>query len=297
MRRRTAAAALAAGLALGPLTACSTNNAAPVAPTASPSTTTSPSMDLGDCATAFLTTVTAGQLTVGVPSDIDAPYVSVERNSKARIGFEADVVYAVAEAMGLRRTSVFWENVDIDPAAIVVPDSVDFVIGQIPIQPPGIATAEFTAPYLDVRQVVVARSGTPAASASGLADLSGLRFVAVSGSRGAMALAASVRPTQETVEVTGPGAAVTALRRGTADAAVLDLIDAGRVVASSEGELVIIGRLPPGAGDSALGLALAPGNPLLACVDRAVADIAASGAVSEGLATWFGTNAGRDLAS
>ena len=297
MSRRSAAAVLAAGLALGALTACSTDAATPATPVEAASASPESSMDLGDCAPPFLTTVTAGQLTVGVPIDVDAPYVSEERNSKARIGLEADVVVAIAEAMGFRRTSVFWEDVEVDPGAVVVPDSVDVVIGQIPIPPPGVATAAFTAPYLDVRQVVVARSGTPAASATGLADLRGLRFAAVSGSRGAAALAASVRPTAEITEITGPDAGASALRRGAADAVVLDLVDAGRVVAASDGALVIVGQLPPGAGDTALGLAVAPGNPLLACVDRAVAEVAASGAVDAGLDAWLGTGARRPLAS
>lgn len=295
MSRRSAAAVLAAGLALGALGACATNTAAPVEPPPSPTASPAASMDLGDCAPPFLTTVTAGQLTVGVPTDSAAPFVSAEGNAKARVGLEADVVYAIAEAMGFRRTAVVWEEVDVDPAAVVVPDSVDLVIGQIPIQPPGIATAAFTAPYLDVRQVVVARSGTPAASAGGLVDLSGLRLAAVSGSRGAMALASSVRPIPDVEEITGPDDGTDALWRGTADAVVLDLIDAGRVVAASDGGMVIVGRLPPGAGDSALGLALAPGNPLLPCVDRAVAET--TGAADEALLTWLGEGSRRDLAS
>lgn len=295
MRRQSAAAVLAAGLTLGALTACSTNTATPVAPVASAVPSPSASIDLGDCAPPFLTTVSAGQLTVGVPVDVDAPYATVERNSKTRIGLEADVVYAIAEAMGFRPTSVLWEEVDVDPAAVIVPDSVDLVIGQIPIPLPGVATAAFTAPYLDVRQVVVARSGTSAADATTAANVASLRLAAVSGSRGAQALASSIRPTAEIAEITGPDAGAAALRRGAADAVVLDLVDAGRVVAAADGDLVIVGALPPGSGDTTLGLALAPGNPLLPCVDRAIADVTASGAVDAALVTWLGPGATRPL--
>ena len=252
-------------------------------------------MDLGDCAPPFLTTVTAGQLTVGVPFDVGAPYVSTEKNSKARVGFEADLVYAIADALGFRTTSVVWQDVDVDPAAPVVPDTVDLVLGQIPIQPPGIATAAFTAPYLDSRQVVIARAMSPAAGATNLADLAPLRLAVGSGTRGVMALATSVRPTTVLTEVPGPQAGVAELLGDRADALVLDLVDAGRVVAASGGGLVIVGQLPAGAGDVAFGLALAPGNPLLACVDRAVAEVIAGGQVDAGLAQWLGEGAARPL--
>ena len=295
MSRRAAGAVLAAGLVLGGLTACATPTAAPVAPTPIASATPTPSLDLGDCSMPFLTTVTAGRLTVGIPSDVDAPYLALERNSKARIGLEADVTYAVAQELGFPRTAVFWEEVDVDPAAVVVPDSVDVVIGQLPIPAPGVAAATFTAPYLDARPVVVASTGTPAADATTLADLAALRLASVTGSRAAEAVQAMIRPTAAIVEVTEPSAGVRALRTGDADALVLDLADAGRVVAASDGELVIVGQLPPGSGDATLGLALAPGNPLATCVDRAVADVVAAGTVDDAVVRWLGAGAARAL--
>lgn len=286
---------LAAGLALGGLTACANPTAEPVAPTPTGVASPTPSLDLSDCALPFLTTVTAGRLTVGIPVDVDAPYIAVERNSKARIGLEAEVVYAVADALGFRRTAVFWEEVEVDPAAVVVPESVDLVVGQVPIAPSGVANAVFTAPYLDAHQVVVARAGTPAAAATDLAAVAALRLAVVPASRAALAVQGSIRPTTAITEITGPQAGVGALRDGDADALVLDLADAGRVVAASDGELVIVGQLPPDVGDTSFGLALAPGNPLASCVDRAVAEVIAAGTVDDSIVRWLGEGARRAL--
>jgi len=298
MPPRTWAALVAAGVALLSIAGCSAaGTAAEPAPVpASPSPAARPPIDLGDCAPQFLTTVTAGQLTVGIPQDSGAPFLGTERNSAARLGAEVDVVHALAEALGFGRTAVVWKPIEVDPRAVVVPDSVDLVIGQLPVPLPGVALASFTRPYLDDGAVVIARADAPAAQARSLADLAGLRVAAWPAGGGAEVAAAALRPADPLITPARLERARARLLRGRVDVLVSGVVAAGGIVAGSDGDLVIVGRLPASEQDPAIGLALATGNPLLPCVDRALGEVVAAGVARDALGQWLGDGALRQLA-
>lgn len=274
---------LAALLVAGVLAGCTGGGRAPAAlpePSASPS----PSLALDDCARPYLTTVSAGQLTVGAAESDAPPLLSIE-NRTTRVGLEADVVYAIADRLGFRPASVIWRDVTADPETMAVPEDVDFVIGQL--RESDDAAVDFSEPYLQVPQAVVVRRDSGLADTLSRAALASAR-VGVVGARGSSSVNTEARAVTST-----EGAAALAARR--LDAVVVDLVTASRLAARSDGRLEVAGVLPESSAEPALALAFAPGNPLALCVDGALAGLAADGVLADAAERAFGTQALRSI--
>lgn len=106
----------------------------------------SPEPALDECSTENLTVVNPGQLTVGAVAPLEEPYFLDAKPGNGE-GFEAALVYAVAEGLGLRRTQVDWRVIapeePLDPATA----RVDFLIGRIAVDD-GDDVQAFSQPYL-----------------------------------------------------------------------------------------------------------------------------------------------------
>lgn len=290
---RFASSAVAVSLALFALTGCAREEAAAPSATAPASASPSPS-EPGECSRQYITTVIAGQLTVGVPGTSRAPFFT-EDSHKVRDGYEAELVYSIAKGLGFRPATVAWRTVAIDPNAIAVPENVDFVIGQLPATRNESLDIEFSEPYLEVPHAVVAATSSPLAAS---AAVSGLRELRLGASRSGLALIDDViKPTSAAVPIGSLKRAHSALVSQAVDAVVLDLVNAERLVADGKGALAIVGTLPAQAHDQRLGMAFAAGNPLIACVDGQLADLAAQGVLDELSGRVLGAAARRELVS
>jgi len=110
----------------------------------------SPEPALDECSTENLTVVNPGQLTVGAVAPLDEPYF-VDAKPGNGEGFEAALVYAVADGLGLRPTQVAWRTVGpdepLDPAAA----RVDFLVGRIAVDD-STDVRTYSRSYLEVRE-------------------------------------------------------------------------------------------------------------------------------------------------
>ena len=110
----------------------------------------SPEPALDECSTENLTVVNPGQLTVGAVAPLDEPYF-VDAKPGNGEGFEAALVYAVADGLGLRPTQVAWRILGagepLDPAA----SRVDFLIGRIAVDD-STDVRTYSRSYLQVRE-------------------------------------------------------------------------------------------------------------------------------------------------
>ena len=106
----------------------------------------SPEPALDECSTENLTVVNPGQLTVGAVAPLQEPFF-VDSKPGSGEGFEAALVYSIAEGLGLRPTQVDWRVLGLDepkdPGAV----RVDFLIGRLPVD--GTVDVTYSQPYLE----------------------------------------------------------------------------------------------------------------------------------------------------
>ncbi|MBB6118180.1 ABC transporter substrate-binding protein [Nocardiopsis algeriensis] len=223
-----------------------------------------------ECAPDSLPTLAEGVLTIGTDSPAYPPWFVDDDPSNGE-GFESAVAFAVAEELGYGAEQVEWTTVTFNNAIQPGPKSYDFDINQFSITEERREAVDFSSPYYDVRQAVVALEGTEAAEASSLADLAGLSVGAQVGTTSYDTLLETVDLEGDPLVYNNNDDAKQALENGQVDAIVLDLPTAFYVTSAELEDGVIVGQLPQSdAVSEQFGLVLDLGSPLTECVSRAV---------------------------
>ena len=196
----------------------------------------------------------------------------VEDDPSSGEGFESAVAYAVAEQLGYAEGDVEWVRADFNAAIAPGPKTFDVDVDQFSITPERTEAVDFSTPYYQVRQSVVATSGSPAAGATSLADLAGVRLGAQVGTTSLQAITETIAPTTEPSVFNTNEDAVLALTNGQVDALVVDLPTAFYLASAELDDGTVVGQLPPAdsAGGEAFGMVLELDSPLTDCVSGAV---------------------------
>lgn len=245
--------------------------------------------DAAACEPGALPTLTDGTLTVGTDSPAYPPWFVGDDPANGE-GFESAVAYAVAEELGYPAEQVEWTVVTFNNAIAPGPKDYDFDVNQFSITDERRAAVDFSSPYYDVRQAVVALSDGEAAGAEGLDDLRELVIGAQVGTTSYDALIASIAPEQEPLVFNNNDDAKQALENGQVDAVVLDLPTAFYVTSAELEDAEIVGQLPKAesaSGDESFGLVLDLDSPLTDCVTRAVDTLREDGTLAELEQEWL----------
>lgn len=125
------------------------------------------------------TTVTAGALTVG--SDCDYPPF-IEMDGEKVLGYEKDLMDAIAEEMGLECVFLAPQNFDSIIAAVASNAKMDVGVSSFTITDERMELVDFSTPYFDSNQAVVTLTDSAYTNAQ---DLDGLTVGAQSGTTGA----------------------------------------------------------------------------------------------------------------
>lgn len=269
IRRALAAVGAAAVLAVG-LAACQADTTGP--------DVSAPASDY----------VTDGKLTIATGEPAFEPWVVGDAPESGE-GFEAAVAYAVAEKLGFDADDVVWVRTGFDEVIAPGPKTFDFNIQQFSITEERAEVVDFSSPYYETAQVVVATEGSPAAEATTLDELAGLRIGAAVGTTSFDAVESQIAPTAGAQVFNSNEDAVLALQSGTIDAIVVDLGTALYLTAVELDGGVIIGQLPRGDGKSGenLGILLPKDSPLTDDVTAAVDELREDGTLDELAATWI----------
>ncbi|TPG32890.1 ABC transporter substrate-binding protein [Mycolicibacterium hodleri] len=246
-------------ICLGAATAC-----APTDDTAS-STSSAPAA-ASECTKDSLSTLTKGSITFGTDQPAYPPWFVDDDPANGK-GFESAVAYAVAGKLGYAAEDVKWVRVPFNSAIAPGPKTFDANLNEFSITDERKQAVDFSSPYFNVTQAVVAVKSSPAAGVTTLDGLKGLK------------LGAQVGTTSYTAaKAIDPGVAVfnnnddakAALSNGQIDALVLDLPTAFQVQ-SELTDGVIVGQLPSGTEKAEqFGIVLDKGSPLTTCVSKAV---------------------------
>ncbi|OKH72377.1 ABC transporter substrate-binding protein [Mycobacterium sp. SWH-M1] len=248
-----------------------------------PSTSSSASASADTCTKDNLKTLKPGTFTVATDQPAYAPWFSDDDPANGK-GFESAVAYAVAKELGYAKENVAWIRVPFNAAIAPGPKQFDADLNEFSITDERKQAVDFSSPYYDVTQTVVALKSSPAANVTTIDGLKGLKLGAQVGSTSYTA-----------AQKIDPGVAVfnnnddakAALSNGQIDGLVVDLPTAFQIQAElTDGK--IVGQLPAGSDKpEQFGIVLDKGSPLTACVSRAVDQLRDRGELAELQKTWL----------
>lgn len=243
------------------------------------------------CAKADLDLVADGKLTVGTDKPAYEPWFSGDDPTNGK-GFESAVAYAVAEQLGFAAGEVSWVTVPFNSSFAPGRKTFDFDINQISITEQRKQAVDFSTGYYDVTQAVVALEDSPAARATSIADLKGVKLGAQVGTTSLTAIQQTVQPSQQPAVFNDNNDTKTALQNGQIDAAVFDLPTAFYLTAAEIEGSKIVGQFPTPAGGEQFGLLFEKGSGLVSCVDQALAALRSSGELGRIEQQWLAGSAG-----
>jgi polar amino acid transport system substrate-binding protein len=283
---RSAALAAAATAAVAAAAGCGGGGSG------SPTTT---STGAASCAKSSLRLVKAGQLTIGTDNPAYPPwYAGGTKSSFWKIndpsdgkGFESATAYAVAKQLGFSRSQVHWTYVPFSRSYAPGKKSFDFDINQISYTPARAKVVTFSKSYYDVNQAVVVLEGTKIASVHTIAGLRSFKLGAQIGTTSYSFITSTIKPTTQAAAYPQNAGAVQALKNKQIDGLVVDLPSAFYVTAVQVPHSEVLGQFTSGGGAGYFGMVFAKGNPLAACVDKALATLHANGTLQQIQQKWL----------
>ena len=238
-------------------------------------------------------TITEGTLTIGTGSPAFSPWVENDAPESGE-GFEAAVGMAIAAELGYEGESVVWVRTTFDEAIAPGEKNFDFNMQQYSITPEREESISFSDPYYSSNQAIVALAGSPAEGATTVADLADVKFGAQAGTTSLTFINEIIKPTNEAFVYDDNAGAKAALEAGQIDAIVVDL-PTGLYISAVEIEgTSVIGQFPGSAGGLTddFGAVFTKDNPLVACVNTALAALKESGELAKIEQAWLSDNAG-----
>lgn len=238
-----------------------------------------------------LQTLTDGVLTIGTSDPAYEPWI-VDNDPSNGEGYESAVAYAVAEQLGYDADQVEWVTVTFDQIIAPGAKSFDFAINQVSISPERAENLDFSSSYYDTAQAVVTVEGSPAADASSLADLKGVKLGAMVGTTSLQVAQDTIDPDTDIQVFNDNDQVKQALTSGLVDAIIVDLPTALYITAAELDGGVLVGQLPAGDDPDQFGLVLDKDSPLTEPVTEAVDALREDGTLDDLQAEWLTDAAG-----
>ena len=250
----------------------------------------------GSCAKANLNLVKDGQLSIGTDNPAFPPWFAggetkgrpwkINDPAKGR-GFESAVAYAVAKRLGFTKSQVVWVYTPFNKAIAPGKKAFDFDINQISYTPERAKVLGFSASYYNVNQSIVGLKGKPIASVRSVAGLRKYKLGAQLGTTSYQYIVGTIKPSRSPAVYDTNDAAVAALKNGQIVGLVVDLPTAFYVTAAQVPNGKIIGQFPSVGTQERFGMVFQKGNPLVACVNNALANMKATGILKRIQQIWL----------
>jgi polar amino acid transport system substrate-binding protein len=291
-----------------------------IAPTTAP--TPSPSPSPNACAPENLTLKNPGRLTLStdlpafppwfggdahqqLPNEPEggSPWSESEFSAEpySGLGFEGAMAYAIASEMGFSADKVDWiANPVFAQAFAPGVKPFDFHMAQISITEERAQAVTFSDPYLDSNQSLLAFAANDISQATSIADLKDFRLGAASNTTSFDFLEGTIAPTTELQVFDDNTGALAAIKGDKVDGIIVDLATAIYMrgaelddFSTDAPEGKVVGQFGPPATPDEVGFVLELGNPLVNCLNQALATIKANGTQQAILDEWI--NTGEDI--
>ena len=236
---------------------------------------TAATVSLDDCTPDQLETLKSGTLTVATDKPAFPPYFEDNDPTNGK-GFESATAYAIAAQLGFDPSDVEWAVVPFNASYAPGPKDFDFDVNQISITPKRAEQVDFSAPYYEAEQAVVALKDSDAAGATSLTDLADANFGVQIGTTSLDAVNEVIQPSNEPQVFDTSNDVVSALKNEQVDAVVVDVPTAFFLTAVQVPEATTVGQFPAPGGDQ-WGALLEKDSPLTDCVSAAIEELNASG--------------------
>jgi polar amino acid transport system substrate-binding protein len=267
MRLSVLAAALAAVTA-GGLAGCASNNSG--GSTAASGTTAS------SCSHASIQKdlYQKGVLTVATDKPVYPPWFENNKPANGK-GYESAVAYAVAAQLGFKPAQVHWAYEPFNASYAPGPKKFDFDINEVSVTPQRANAVTFSTSYYDVQQALVALKSSPIVTHHTPADLKGYVFGDQVGTTSLTFINSKIQPSSTPKVYETLNDVKQALQTKQIAALVTDTPTAQFISSSEIHGSVMVAQFPS-TGEH-YGLLFHKGNPLAACVDKAIAKLKANG--------------------
>ena len=277
--------------------------AAAVVATGATRASSAPATSGASCAKGSLNLVKQGRLTIGTDNPAYPPwYGGGTKSSFWKIndpstgkGFESAVAYAVARDLGFTRSEVDWTYVPFNKSFAPGKKSFDFDINQISYTPQRAKVVDFSDSYYDVNQAIVVVKGTKIARVRSIAGLKPFKLAAQLGTTSYDFIKSKIAPSQSPAVFPQNAAAVQALKNKQVDGLVVDLPTAFYVTAVQVPKSTILGQFPAQPGGEHFGMVFQKGNPLVACVNDALAKLRRTGTLARLQRQWLAKATGAPI--
>jgi polar amino acid transport system substrate-binding protein len=279
MRRILPAVAIAATAAV--LAACgSSGGGGSAAPSPSASATPAACSNAGVQKDLFQ----PGVLTVGTDNPVFTPWFIGNNPSNGK-GYESAVAYAVAKQLGFSPDQVKWVHVPFNASYAPGPKKFDFDINEISFTPERASVVTFSDGYYDVEQSLVALKGTPIVTKHSPSDLKGYVFGDQVGTTSLAFINTAIQPTNRPKVFQTLNDAKQALQTHQIAALVADTPTAAFISSSEIKGSVVVGRFP--SSGEHFGMVFSKGNPLVTCVNQALATMKSDGTLDQLTKKWL----------
>jgi polar amino acid transport system substrate-binding protein len=270
MKRSFAAAAITA-VAAASLAACSSSPAPSASPGGSSSTLSCTYSGLQKAL------YTKGQLTVATDQPVYTPWF-VNNNPSNGKGYESAVAYAVAKQLGFKRSQVHWTYEPFNDSYAPGPKKFDFDINEISYTPERAQTVTFSNSYYGDSQALVALKGSPIDTKHSPAQLKTYVYGDQIGTTSLQFITSQIQPTTTPKVYQTLNVVKSALQTHQIDAFVTDTPTAQYISADEIPGSVMVAQFP--AQGARFGLLFAKGDPLVTCVNKALATLWSDGTIA-----------------
>lgn len=236
-----------------------------------------------------------GTLTIGTDNPAYPPWYGGNSGHGWKVsdpysgkGYESAVTYALAAQLGYTHAKVKWTYVPFLKSFAPGRKGFDFDINQISYTPARAKVVDFSTSYYDVNQALVVLKGTKIAAVNSIAGLKPYKLGAQLGTTSYAFIKSVIKPSQQPAVYPTNAGAVLALRNKQIDGLMVDLPTAFYVTAVQVPNSKILGQFENhGQATDHFGVVLQKGNPLTACVNKAITTLRTNGTLKKLQALWL----------
>jgi polar amino acid transport system substrate-binding protein len=221
---------------------------------------------------------TKGVLTVATDNPVYTPWFEKNKPSNG-LGYESAVAYAIAHQLGFSNSQVVWVTEPFSSSYAPGPKKFDFDINEISYTPQRAQAVTFSNSYYDVQQAIVALKGSPIVSQHTAADLKKYLYGDQVGTTGLTYITNEIQPTQQPRVFDTLSEVSAALEAHRIDALITDTPTAQYMASAQLKHAVLVAQFPS-VGEH-YGLLFHLGNPLVTCVNKAIAALKANGTLQQ----------------
>ena len=243
------------------------------------------SVSAEDCTPDKLQTQKDGALTVATDSPAFPPYFEDDDPTNGK-GFESAVAYAIGDQLGYAQNQVEWVVEPFNSSYAPGPKDFDLDVNQISITPQRAEQVDFSSPYYEAKQAIVALKDSEAADATSLEDVKGANIGVQIGTTSLEAVNEEIEPDNDPKVFDTSNDVVTALKQGSVDVVVVDVPTAFFLTAVQVPEATVVGQFAAPGGDQ-WGALLEKDSSLTGCVSFAVDELKDSGELEEMESEWI----------